>query len=256
VLLLSAPRRFPQGARLVARLRIGRFQDASKPSSGITPSRATCRKIFCLESYSHSGASASNFRYSRLAPFPARMAALYPLPRSQIRRAALRRTRRSPAACLRSPVSSSRRMNASFMRTNDAVHTHETHHSRAPLMHSRASGKLTRPQSSSPFTRTNASFTERQTTNLLSAIYRAAFAKPRQNQNTCGFPRERGGAELRARHYHGPGCRRRPRRQIDALRDKIRHHEHLYFILDQPSISDAEFERPRARAQAPRSRPP
>jgi hypothetical protein len=33
--------------------------------------------------------SASNFRYSRLAPFPARMAALYPLPRSQIRRAAL-----------------------------------------------------------------------------------------------------------------------------------------------------------------------
>ncbi len=31
-------------------------------------------------------------------------------------------------------------------------------------------------------------------------------------------------------------------KKIDALRDKIRHHEHLYFILDQPSISDAEFD--------------
>src|ERR1700683_3885865 len=31
-------------------------------------------------------------------------------------------------------------------------------------------------------------------------------------------------------------------KKIDALRDKIRHHEHLYFILDQPSISDLEFD--------------
>ncbi|MFY9747526.1 MAG: NAD-dependent DNA ligase LigA [Acidobacteriaceae bacterium] len=31
-------------------------------------------------------------------------------------------------------------------------------------------------------------------------------------------------------------------KKIDALRDKIRHHEHLYFILDQPTLSDAEFD--------------
>jgi DNA ligase (NAD+) len=31
-------------------------------------------------------------------------------------------------------------------------------------------------------------------------------------------------------------------KKIDALRDKIRHHEHLYYVLDQPSISDAEFD--------------
>jgi DNA ligase (NAD+) len=30
--------------------------------------------------------------------------------------------------------------------------------------------------------------------------------------------------------------------QIDALRDKIRHHEHSYFVLDSPEISDAEFD--------------
>jgi len=30
--------------------------------------------------------------------------------------------------------------------------------------------------------------------------------------------------------------------KIDALRDKIRHHEHLYYVLDQPAISDAEFD--------------
>jgi DNA ligase (NAD+) len=31
-------------------------------------------------------------------------------------------------------------------------------------------------------------------------------------------------------------------RKIDALREKIRHHEHLYYVLDSPSISDAEFD--------------
>ena len=30
--------------------------------------------------------------------------------------------------------------------------------------------------------------------------------------------------------------------KIEALREKIRHHEHLYYVLDQPSISDAEFD--------------
>ena len=32
-------------------------------------------------------------------------------------------------------------------------------------------------------------------------------------------------------------------RQIDALREKIRHHEHRYYVLDDPEISDAEFDR-------------
>ncbi len=31
-------------------------------------------------------------------------------------------------------------------------------------------------------------------------------------------------------------------KKLDALREKIRHHEHLYYVLDQPSISDAEFD--------------
>jgi DNA ligase (NAD+) len=32
-------------------------------------------------------------------------------------------------------------------------------------------------------------------------------------------------------------------RQVEALRDKIRHHEHLYYVLDAPEISDADFDR-------------
>ena len=31
--------------------------------------------------------------------------------------------------------------------------------------------------------------------------------------------------------------------KIDALRDKIRYHEHRYYVLDDPEISDAEFDR-------------
>ncbi len=31
-------------------------------------------------------------------------------------------------------------------------------------------------------------------------------------------------------------------RRIDALRDKIRYHEHRYYVLDDPEISDAEFD--------------
>lgn len=33
------------------------------------------------------------------------------------------------------------------------------------------------------------------------------------------------------------------RRRLDALRDKIRYHEHRYYVLDSPEISDAEFDR-------------
>src|SRR6266496_3601318 len=31
--------------------------------------------------------------------------------------------------------------------------------------------------------------------------------------------------------------------KIDALRDKIRYHEHRYYVLDDPDISDADFDR-------------
>jgi DNA ligase (NAD+) len=31
-------------------------------------------------------------------------------------------------------------------------------------------------------------------------------------------------------------------KKIESLRDKIRHHEYLYFVLDQPEISDLEFD--------------
>ncbi|HYY70153.1 MAG TPA: NAD-dependent DNA ligase LigA [Terriglobales bacterium] len=31
-------------------------------------------------------------------------------------------------------------------------------------------------------------------------------------------------------------------RKIDALREKIRHHEHLYYVLDQPEVTDADFD--------------
>ena len=32
-------------------------------------------------------------------------------------------------------------------------------------------------------------------------------------------------------------------KKIEALREKIRHHEHLYYVLDDPAISDAEFDK-------------
>jgi DNA ligase (NAD+) len=31
-------------------------------------------------------------------------------------------------------------------------------------------------------------------------------------------------------------------KKIETLRDKIRHHEHLYYVLDQPEISDTDFD--------------
>src|SRR5216683_3158636 len=32
------------------------------------------------------------------------------------------------------------------------------------------------------------------------------------------------------------------RKEIEHLREKLRHHEHLYYVLDQPSITDAEYD--------------
>jgi DNA ligase (NAD+) len=34
-----------------------------------------------------------------------------------------------------------------------------------------------------------------------------------------------------------------PDQKIESLREKIRHHEHLYHVLDQPEISDADFDK-------------
>ena len=35
---------------------------------------------------------------------------------------------------------------------------------------------------------------------------------------------------------------KRDEKKIDSLREKIRHHEYLYYVLDDPKISDAEFD--------------
>lgn len=32
-------------------------------------------------------------------------------------------------------------------------------------------------------------------------------------------------------------------KQIEALREEIRHHQHLYCVLDRPEISDSEFDK-------------
>ena len=34
-----------------------------------------------------------------------------------------------------------------------------------------------------------------------------------------------------------------PAKRAEELRDEIRHHEHRYFVLDAPEITDAEFDR-------------
>ena len=38
--------------------------------------------------------------------------------------------------------------------------------------------------------------------------------------------------------------------KIEALRKKLQHHEHLYYVLDAPEISDAEYDRLRQRNAA------
>src|SRR5271167_4838100 len=39
-------------------------------------------------------------------------------------------------------------------------------------------------------------------------------------------------------------------KKIDALREKIRHHEYLYYVLDQPEISDLDFDKLMQQLQA------
>jgi DNA ligase (NAD+) len=33
-----------------------------------------------------------------------------------------------------------------------------------------------------------------------------------------------------------------PKTKIEELRDKIREHQYLYYVLDQPTISDYDFD--------------
>src|SRR6478752_9662696 len=40
-----------------------------------------------------------------------------------------------------------------------------------------------------------------------------------------------------------PAATKGSEKRIEALRDKIRHHEYRYYVLDDPEISDAEFDR-------------
>src|SRR5664279_2317367 len=40
-----------------------------------------------------------------------------------------------------------------------------------------------------------------------------------------------------------PSAAKDVQKKIDALRDKIRYHEHRYYVLDDPEISDAEFDK-------------
>ena len=44
------------------------------------------------------------------------------------------------------------------------------------------------------------------------------------------------------------------KKKIEALREKIRHHEYLYYVLDAPEISDAQFDQLMNRAEEARSR--
>src|SRR5689334_17939263 len=41
-----------------------------------------------------------------------------------------------------------------------------------------------------------------------------------------------------------------PAREIEKLREELRRHEHLYYVLDQPEISDAEYDDLMRRLQA------
>ncbi len=40
-----------------------------------------------------------------------------------------------------------------------------------------------------------------------------------------------------------PAAAKDAQKKIDALREKIRHHEYLYYVLDQPQISDLDFDK-------------
>jgi DNA ligase (NAD+) len=46
------------------------------------------------------------------------------------------------------------------------------------------------------------------------------------------------------------------RQEIEELRDQLRRHEHLYYVLDQPEITDAEYDALMRRLQEIEARHP
>src|ERR1700736_4509899 len=44
--------------------------------------------------------------------------------------------------------------------------------------------------------------------------------------------------------------RKRARAQIDKLREQINHHTHLYYVLDNPELTDAEYDALMRRLEA------
>ena len=57
-----------------------------------------------------------------------------------------------------------------------------------------------------------------------------------QQPNECGRPTEYNSSPMPAV--------KDPEKKIDALREKIRKHEYLYYVLDSPEISDLDFDKP------------
>ena len=47
-----------------------------------------------------------------------------------------------------------------------------------------------------------------------------------------------------------------PAHEIEALREELRRHEHLYYVLDQPEITDAEYDALMRRLQELEARHP
>ena len=54
----------------------------------------------------------------------------------------------------------------------------------------------------------------------------------------------------------GQGGERDAQRQIDDLRRQINHHDYLYYVLDEPAVPDAEYDRLMRDLQALEARHP
>ena len=50
------------------------------------------------------------------------------------------------------------------------------------------------------------------------------------------------GETIRLLYRYVPDTAQKSAQKIEALRDKLRHHEHLYHVLDAPEITDAEYD--------------
>src|SRR5271165_1405489 len=66
-------------------------------------------------------------------------------------------------------------------------------------------------------------------------FFGVTVAEKRRQLDTDNWP-------LATRNCSMPS-RKDVQQHIEALRDKIRYHEHRYYVLDDPEVSDAEFDR-------------